>query len=137
MQHWHLPANCERLRSALMGTHKPVPLNAVLYGSDEPILPVNYASTLQGAVVEIRFSLRYHSLRRTEGEISWFTAAIEEIIVLELPTVLLPSPLQARSRARFLKKDDGDRSANGSCGGAKRTMTTQGGSNGKRTRSAK
>lgn len=117
MAHWHLPANCEHLRASLITTHKPVPLNAVLFGSDDPILPVNYESSLRGALVEARFSLRYMVLRREEGPVSWFTATIEELIILELPAVLLPSPLQARSRSRFIKKDNDRKDKDSGAGG--------------------
>ncbi|KAF8594053.1 hypothetical protein BDV93DRAFT_516085 [Ceratobasidium sp. AG-I] len=136
MAHWHLPPSCEHLRAALLQNYIPVPLNAVLYGSEEPILPIDYASTLRGALVEARFSLRYMILRREDGPVTHFTATVEELIVLERPAVLLPSPIQVRSCSRFLKRDRNEHEDGNTKAPAKRS-TPSGSKNpaAKRTRS--
>ncbi|KAG8709632.1 hypothetical protein FRC08_018222 [Ceratobasidium sp. 394] len=101
MQNWPVQDNCIRLCDAMVKTYRVNPLPAFMDGSAHPIVPTNYTNCLRGAIVRIYFTLSHKILRRKIPS-SFFTATVDEIVVLQVHMPADLSPSRARLAARFL-----------------------------------
>ncbi|EUC57883.1 hypothetical protein RSOL_233830 [Rhizoctonia solani AG-3 Rhs1AP] len=101
------PRNREAILE-LAHTHVFNPLCAFMHEDrDSPILPAQYGTKLPGAVVRISFTLS-HRLMRRPANVSHFTATINEIEVLQRPTVISMTPGKALQQKMFLKRRRND-----------------------------
>ncbi|KAG8790339.1 hypothetical protein FRC12_012125 [Ceratobasidium sp. 428] len=108
---WPVPDSCVRLRDAMVKTHQVNPLPAFMNGNKHPIVPTNYTRFLRGAIVQIGFTISHKVLRR-KIPVSFFTATIDEIVVLQSHAPADLSPSKARFATRFLMNPPEEESAN-------------------------
>ncbi|KAG8707404.1 hypothetical protein FRC08_000513 [Ceratobasidium sp. 394] len=119
IENWPVSEVNIHLRDAMAKFYRVIPIPAFREGNDHPVIPSNYTTVLRGALVRVYFTVSHKVLRRKNPH-SFFTATLDEIIILQVhkPTDLTPS--RARLAARFLvnpppaitnpkdKNDDGD-----------------------------
>ncbi|KAG8719105.1 hypothetical protein FRC08_003649 [Ceratobasidium sp. 394] len=111
MANWPVPESCARLRDAMVKTHKVNPVPAFMSGNKHPIVPTNYVCLLRGAIVHVGFTISHKVLRR-KIPISFFTATVDEIIVLQTHAPADLSPSKARFATCFMMNPPEEESTN-------------------------
>ncbi|KAB5588279.1 hypothetical protein CTheo_8278 [Ceratobasidium theobromae] len=94
--------NCKPFLDKIVATHLFNPLHAFDGSTGNPLRPIEYGPKLRGAIAEVRFTLSHKIIKtRKAGVTSHFTATIDEIFVLGMPSELSLAPSKVRNKKLF------------------------------------
>jgi hypothetical protein len=90
---WPVHDRCKGELEQITGTHHVIPIPAFsLKGKRVP--PDQYQQRLSGAIVEVRFGMTHHYIKRSKRSV--FSAVVRELTILRPPINVINSPIKKR-----------------------------------------